>query len=89
MLKKIFECDNRRCIFQGPCIYEIKIEVKKLLMAAGNGDTKESQPKTISIQVCGLACALSEIEAQFRKQQVFDREKESEVLIRPGEKIAA
>ncbi len=77
MLKKVFECDNKSCAGQSAFTYEIKVEVRKLVMPAGNGDAKGSQPKTFTTQVCSQACALTEIEALFRKQKIFDRGEEA------------
>ena len=72
MLKKVFECENKVCARHGIFTYEIKIEVKKLFMAAGNGEATASQPWTTTMQVCCPHCALAEIEDQFAKQKSFE-----------------
>ena len=72
MLKKIFECENKVCASHGILTYEIKVEVKKLVMAAGNGEATASQPRTTTMQVCCPLCALAEIEDHFSKQKIFE-----------------
>lgn len=74
--KKVFECDNDSCKAQGVNIFQVKVEVVKLMVGNGEKTSFQSNPKNFEVQVCGRDCALKQIDAKLKDILVPDQPKE-------------
>lgn len=66
VFRKVFECDNDSCKAQGINIYQVKVEVVKLMVGNGEKTSFQNNPKNFEVQVCGRDCALKEIDAKLK-----------------------
>ena len=66
MFKKLFECDNAECKAQSMGIYQLKVELTKLLVGNGEKAQFAGQPRGFSVEVCGRDCAVKEIDTKLK-----------------------